>query len=71
MITVDIMEERRDGQYSLARAEWCAVPAVGETLSTGQGDYQVVRRAWGILCKGDGSPIWDKPCVTLLVFRIR
>lgn len=62
MIQVELLEE--DGEI-LAMANWTAIPDVGERFSTGQGDYEVIDRGWGICCKGDYSPIWGQQCVTL------
>lgn len=63
-ITIDIEDINGD---HITRARWPVVPNVGETLTTVDTTYEIVVRKWGTLCRGDGAPIWNELCVTLIV----
>ena len=65
MITVEISVEGSDD--NLGMGKWSCVPAVGERLTVGGNDYTITERSWGLCCRGDGSPLWDSPCVLLSV----
>lgn len=63
-ITVGLVEEGNEDSC-IAVANWIAIPDVGDQLSTGDNDYIVVDRGWGVCYSG--KPVWDSQCVTLIL----
>ena len=47
--------------------EWDVVPNVGNSFYHDRKDYNVIEVAWGLCVRGNGEPLWDKPCCTITI----
>jgi len=52
-------------------SEWDGdLPLPEDLFTTGGVTYQVVERNWGTMCKGDGSPLWNSPCCSVILTEL-
>lgn len=63
MITIEFYKDGSDDNVAIV--SWPCAPSVGETVTLDRREYEVTSRAWGTHCYGDGTPLWDKPCMSI------
>ena len=56
-----------DEEDPIGGGEWAAVPQVGQLFYHDKNHYTVTEVAWGMCVRGNGEPLWNKPCCTITI----